>query len=301
MKKRILCSVAALALAVSMAGCWWDKPASSSGSSSMSGSMSGSTGGSSGMMDDSSMMDGSSGMTDGSSMMDGSDSSMSGSGDMAGSGAASGSSSAHSGSSSKAAAANAAALPWQLRLVNAQNALPEDFTVETAEIKGYDSREFDARAAAELEAMLDAAEKDGCKLYLVSAYRSVKRQKALYERKINFYKNQGHPADEAAKLAAEWVAAPGTSEHNLGLAADIVGSDWYSSHDDLTEEFEQTPHFAWLSRHAAEYGFVLRYPKGKEEYTGVHYEPWHYRYVGAEYAAAMGAAGQCLEEYIAAL
>ena len=102
----------------------------------------------------------------------------------------------------------------------------------------------------------------------------------------------------AERQAAQWVARPGTSEHNLGLAADIVSADWYAQHDDLTADFDQTPAFAWLREHCADYGFILRYPLGKESVTGVTYEPWHYRYVGEEAARAIMDAQLTLEEYL---
>ncbi len=183
------------------------------------------------------------------------------------------------------------------RLVNAQNPLPEGFTVETARISGYDERLFDKRAAPELEALLSDAEAAGCKLYLVSSYRSVERQSALFLRKTNSFLAEGFDQAEAERQAAMWVARPGTSEHNTGLAADLVSADWYAHHSDLTADFEQTPEFAWLFEHCAEYGFILRYPRGKENITGVTYEPWHYRYVGKQAAAAIMQAGGTLEEY----
>ena len=93
------------------------------------------------------------------------------------------------------------------------------------------------------------------------------------------------------------MAAPGHSEHNTGLAADIVTPD----HQMLDTAFEQTPAFAWLSQHAAEYGFILRYPRDKTAITGIIYEPWHYRYVGVDNAAAILQSGGCLEEYLAKL
>ena len=202
----------------------------------------------------------------------------------------------------RAAAANAAALPegpWALALVNASHPLPEDFALQTKAIPGYDSRMFDARAAGALEQLLDAAAEEGCPLYLVSAYRSIARQKALFLRKTNYYKAEGLNQQQAEAEAAKLVARPGTSEHNLGLAADMVSADWYSTHDDLTAEFDATPAFAWLQKNAARFGFVLRYPKGREARTGVDYEPWHWRYVGPTAARRMNAAGQCLEEYLA--
>ncbi|MEG1569506.1 MAG: M15 family metallopeptidase, partial [Oscillospiraceae bacterium] len=197
------------------------------------------------------------------------------------------------------AAANAAVedLKWATRLVNAQNPLPENFTVKTTAIRGYDNREFDHRAAQSLEALLHDAEQAGNKLYLVSAYRSIERQAALFKRKTAFYTAQGKCLQDAEKEAAKWVARPGTSEHNTGLAADIVSASWYENNSDLTQAFETTPEFAWLSAHCSEYGFILRYPKGKEDITGIAYEPWHYRYVGKNAAEKICKAELCLEEY----
>ena len=201
--------------------------------------------------------------------------------------------------SSDAAMASAeAASNWQLRLVNAANPLPDDFEPETSNIAGYEHRPFDMRAADWLEKMLHDAEQDGCKLYLVSGYRSIGRQRALFQIKTEELMQQGLAAQQAEQEAARWVARPGTSEHNLGLAADIVSADWYTTHNDLTEDFEQTPAFAWLKANCAEYGFILRYPKDKEAITGTQFEPWHYRYVGVEDATKIMEQGVCLEEYL---
>ena len=197
--------------------------------------------------------------------------------------------------SSDAAMASAeAASNWQLRLVNAANPLPDDFEPETSNIAGYEHRPFDMRAADWLEKMLHDAEQDGCKLYLVSGYRSIGRQRALFQIKTEELMQQGLAAQQAEQEAARWVARPGTSEHNLGLAADIVSADWYTTHNDLTEDFEQTPAFAWLKANCAEYGFIL------EAVTGISYEPWHYRYVGQEAAKQIMLTGITLEEYLQA-
>lgn len=220
------------------------------------------------------------------------------SGSGSGSGSASSSISGTSGSAAAAAAA-ASVSDWRLRVVSAANPLPEDYAPETRNIKGYSTRPFDVRAADDLEAMLAAAEEAGCPLYLVSAYRTPERQDALFRRKTNAFAAEGFPQEEAERQAAMWVARPYTSEHNLGLAVDIVSQDWYKTNSDLTAEFEETPHFAWLMQHCAEYGFILRYPLGKENITGVTYEPWHYRYVGKEAAHAIMDSGLTLEEYCA--
>ena len=207
---------------------------------------------------------------------------------------------ASSASSDAAMASAEAASNWQLRLVNAANPLPDDFEPETSNIAGYEHRPFDMRAADWLEKMLHDAEQDGCKLYLVSGYRSIGRQRALFQIKTEELMQQGLAAQQAEQEAARWVARPGTSEHNLGLAADIVSADWYTTHNDLTEDFEQTPAFAWLKANCAEYGFILRYPKEKEAVTGISYEPWHYRYVWQEAAKQIMLTGITLEEYLQA-
>lgn len=295
MSKKILAFTACLALiGVLFTGCWWNNDDSSSSSSyssssssMLSGSSSGSMSGGSSSMGDSSMgdnsMGGSSSMSD--NTMGGSSSSMASSSSM------------QSSSASTVANASVDFLSWQLRVANAKNPLPDGFTVKCRKIEGYDSRLFDERAADSLEKMLTDAEKAGLKLYLVSGYRSVSRQKALFERKTNYYIDQGLVREKAEEEAAKWVARPGTSEHNLGLAADIVSADWYSQHNDLTADFEETEHFKWLKTNCAQYGFIIRYPKDKQEITGITYEPWHYRYVGQEAAKIIMEQGLCLEEY----
>ncbi len=215
---------------------------------------------------------------------------------------------------SRPAAANAPAVPqtgtaaravtvdpaadWPLTLVNATHLLREDYAPTLQQVAGSE-KQLETHAAQALEKLFAAAEAEGLPCHLVSGYRSISYQKGLFARKVQSYLDEGLPQAEAEAAAAQWVARPGSSEHSLGLAADIVSGDWYLSHDDLTEDFAQTPQFTWLQQHAAEYGFILRYPQDKEAVTGVHYEPWHYRYVG-EAAPDITASGLTLEEYLAA-
>ncbi len=187
---------------------------------------------------------------------------------------------------------------WNMVLVNAQNPLKEGFDVEMRLIEGYENRLFDERAANELEAMLNAAKQAGLELYLVSAYRTPERQATLYENKVQSFIKEGFMRSEAEKQAAMWVARPYTSEHNLGLAADIASKDWYKENDDLTQDFEKTEHFSWLLENCADYGFILRYQRGKEHITGIAYEPWHYRYVGKEAASIIMQRNLSLEEWV---
>ncbi len=126
-----------------------------------------------------------------------------------------------------------------------------------------------AEAAKALEKLFAAAQKDGVKLYGVSAYRSYATQKALFN---NYVRTQGQ------QHALQYSAQPGTSEHQTGLAIDVSSP---SVNFGLEESFGQTPEANWLAEHAPAYGFIIRYPKGKESVTGYNYEPWHVRYVAS--------------------
>ncbi len=182
---------------------------------------------------------------------------------------------------------------WNLRLANLDNYLPDGFTVETGLItQAYASKnkmEFDARAVDELNAMLKAANDSGVNIFVVSSYRSVSYQTGLYNNEVQKWVNQGYDNESAKKKAATIVAVPGTSDHNLGLAVDL---------NSVEESFENTRQFTWLQEHAEEYGFVMRFPKNKQDITKIIYEPWHYRYVGVEAAKEMNKLDMCLEEYV---
>ena len=183
-------------------------------------------------------------------------------------------------------------IPWYLTLVNEDHPLPEDHEVETRTLSNgltYDSRAYDA-----LNEMLDACRAEGLEPIVCSAYRSVERQTELFENKINQYLADGLSYDEAYEAAATVVAIPGTSEHNLGLAVDLCAL----SYQLLDESQENTAEQQWLMAHCHEYGFILRYPNGKSDITGIIYEPWHYRYVGKDAAEEIMSSGLCLEEYI---
>lgn len=184
---------------------------------------------------------------------------------------------------------------WRLILVNKQHPVPEDYTVELETIKG--NMQCDARIIADLIAMFQAADEEGVNLAVCSPYRDLSRQEWLFERKIKTYMKKGMSYMEAYSLASQIVMVPGASEHQLGLAIDI-NCDTYTS---LDEGFADTEAGKWLAEHCAEYGFILRYPLGKEDITGVEYEPWHFRYVGKEAATVIMEQGICLEEFIEGL
>ncbi len=181
---------------------------------------------------------------------------------------------------------------WNLCLVNWEHSLPSDFTVELTEVG--EGHQVDSRIAQALLDMIAAGKRDGHQIWIASSYRTMQKQTDLYENKVANLKKQGYSETEARKEAGTVVAVPGTSEHQLGLAVDLVSSEYTG----LDERQEQTKSYQWLVRHCAEYGFILRYPNGKTDITGIIYEPWHFRYVGKEVAEEIMEAGICLEEYL---
>ncbi len=181
---------------------------------------------------------------------------------------------------------------WNLILVNPWNSLPADYTLSLTELKNGLS--VDSRCYPDLQAMMDACRADGLSPVICSAYRTQEYQEKLFQNKVSRLTAQGYSEADAAVEAGKSVAVPGTSEHQLGLAVDIV--DINNQH--LDESQESTAVQKWLMKHCWEYGFILRYPNDKSEITGIIYEPWHYRYVGHEDAEQIHSLGVCLEEYL---
>ena len=175
---------------------------------------------------------------------------------------------------------------WNLIVVNRWNELPEDYSVELTELSN--GQKVDSRIYPYLQEMFDAARAEGIYPIVREGYRTAEEQQKILADKIQTYINQGYSQSRAEKTAKEWVALPGTSEHQLGIALDINADKSKCSNEDV---------YAWLAENAYKYGFILRYPPGKQEITGTSYEPWHYRYVGVEAAQEIYEQGICLEEY----
>lgn len=180
-----------------------------------------------------------------------------------------------------------------LILVNKQNRAPSvPFTLVKPDVqptKESVSENIYMRpeAARALEALFAGAAEDGITLYATSGFRSYSTQKAIFDRK----------AEERGETAANRsVAKPGYSEHQTGLAMDIEGETTLGT--GLTEAFGESPEGIWVAQHCHEYGFIIRYPKGKTDITGYIYEPWHLRYVGVEAAQEIVDLGVTFEEYI---
>ncbi len=143
-----------------------------------------------------------------------------------------------------------------------------------------------SECAEALGELFAAAEADGYKLYLKSAYRSYKTQKSMYYNRLE--KNNGK--DDG------WVSKPGASDHQTGLGCDVIPKSWVSA-SGMNEKMAKEPECQWMAEHCWEYGFIIRYPEDKEDVTEINYEPWHLRYVGRDVAAYIWSGGMCLEEF----
>lgn len=180
---------------------------------------------------------------------------------------------------------------WSLVVVNGTRAIPEGYTPELSSVAGTDVL-MDSRVAPYYTAMYNAAKKDGITLTPYSGYRSYDRQKRNYNNLTEEYMYKYNLSrEDAAIKAATVILPPGTSEHNLGLAMDICNT--YDS-------FKNQKEYKWLTEHAHEYGFILRYTAEKQPQTGIIPEPWHWRFVGVEYAEQIKNSGLCLEEWLTA-
>ena len=194
-----------------------------------------------------------------------------------------------------------AAIPWNLLLVNDWNPMQEGYdeavtmkSVETKYAQVNFGQKVDARMYDDLIAMLEAGKKYN--IGVQSSYRPYATQKRLYWNQVDKWKNTYSDPVHLQTKAGEVVKRPGFSEHNTGLAVDLYGSGDTS----LSPSFANTAAYRWLMENCADYGFILRFPKGKESITGVIYEAWHFRYVGDPTVAhAIMDNNLCLEEYLA--
>lgn len=195
--------------------------------------------------------------------------------------------------------ARIAALPavdldaWYMKLANYNNRLDAEFVPEVTEIENEEY--FDSRAAESLKALIQAARDAGYGVYFCSGYRSYEIQHIIYWRHIDEYTEAGMTEEEAHALTLLSVNYPGASEHQLGLAADILEYDGQP----MLPDIGGSGLMLWLEENCADYGFIIRYPEGKTDITGISYEPWHLRYVGSEAARYIMEKGICLEEFLA--
>lgn len=185
-------------------------------------------------------------------------------------------------------------------MVNPWNFIPEGYEPDLVSLSsayGVQGSQVDRSCYDDLIAMIDACNAECPRAYVVSSYRTHQQQTDNYNRKVKFYMDQGYDQQTAKQKAATSIAIPGTSEHQLGLAVDIIDNKLWV----LDSRQAELPAQKWLMEHCWEYGFILRYPYDKISVTGIIYEPWHYRYVGHELAAELHELGLTLEEYIDSL
>lgn len=175
---------------------------------------------------------------------------------------------------------------WKLILVNRNHPLPQDYSIETATLDN--GQQVDKRIYPALQQMFDAMRAQGIYPVVVSGFRTQEEQQQIMEEKIQQFQTQGYCSVQAEEMAQEWVALPGTSEHQLGLAVDINADGIHSTGQQV---------YDWLSEYAHCYGFIKRYPEDKTQITGISNEPWHYRFVGIDAALEIKEKGLCLEEY----
>lgn len=185
----------------------------------------------------------------------------------------------------------------KLQVINAWNPLSSDYEPEVVKakdkvrVKAADIS-LTAEALDSYVLMYEACkEATGEKILLITAYRSYSTQKYIHNNSIKSYMDKGYSKEKATELASKTVQPPGNSEHQLGLAIDI------GTTQHVSDTFHQTKVGAWVTEHAHEYGWILRYPADKTKATGISYEPWHFRYVGVEHAKYIQSHNLCLEEY----
>lgn len=180
---------------------------------------------------------------------------------------------------------------WKLVLVNHDHPIEKAFDGELTELRYGQS--VDSRIYPDLQDMFDEMRANGLSPRVVQGYRTSSEQESRLKNKISEYMGYGKSKEEAEKLALQWEAAPGTSEHELGICVDISSEEG--------DNASANEVWSWLDENCWKYGFIKRYPNSKLQITGVKGEPWHYRYVGAEAAEEIMKKGVTLEEYLGAV
>lgn len=182
---------------------------------------------------------------------------------------------------------------WKYVLVNPWHKIEQDADIETTVVEN--NYELDSRVADAAKKMLADCRDAGYSPRICSAFRTYSKQVELFNNDVRKYERQGMSEEDAQAKTAESVAIPGTSEHQLGLAMDVVWTGYQQLDDNQANNKTQQ----WLMENCYKYGFILRYPKDKSDITGIVYEPWHYRYVGEKAAKEMHDENLCLEEWLA--
>lgn len=185
----------------------------------------------------------------------------------------------------------------QYQLVNKLNPLLTEPVMDFAYANS--GKEYNAVITDAYTALIDGAENAGYTLATISAHRTIAYQAQNVENGYQNYLAQGYSEAEARDLTNAYFAPAQASEHSTGLAFDWLGTEWTAIGGGLDEGYADQPSAQWLAENAQDYGFILRYPQGKEQVTGYSFEPWHYRYVGVEAAQYITKYDITLEEFLA--
>ncbi len=190
---------------------------------------------------------------------------------------------------------------WDLILVGPDHKLNQEID-EATELTALDNGYMiDKRIKTNYEEFAKAAEAAGFPLVMVSAYRSVSSQQSVFSQNVQeVMSSKGVSEEEATKITKETITVPGYSEHHTGLAVDVVDQNWYNNYPSqlLEASYGDQPGAKWIAENAPKFGFIIRYPKDRQDITKITYEPWHLRYVGKESAEYITSHHLTLEEYL---
>lgn len=190
---------------------------------------------------------------------------------------------------------------WDLVLVGPKNEISQEIDESQLTTLSDNSHQVDSRIASDYEAFSAAATEAGFPLVVISAYRSVAAQQEVFSTNVNsLMSSEGLSEADAIAKTKETITEPGYSEHHTGLAVDVVDQEWYNNYSSqvLDASYGSQPGAKWIAENAPKYGFIIRYPEGQEDITGITYEPWHIRYVGKENAEYITKNNLTLEEYL---
>lgn len=202
---------------------------------------------------------------------------------------------------------NSAPLPkvqptdWSLILVGPEHPLEHEINESAQLVSLPNGYLIDKRVQSDYKDFATAAEKAGFPLVMVSAYRSVSSQQEVFAQNVQeVMSTQQVSKEQATAITKQTITIPGYSEHHTGLAVDVVDEAWYNNYPSqlLDASYGEQPGAKWLAENAPKYGFIIRYPKNRQDITKITYEPWHLRYVGKESAAYIMKQGITLEEYL---
>lgn len=194
---------------------------------------------------------------------------------------------------------------WKLVMAGPNEKIEQEIPEsQLASVPNNAEEKIDSRIVKDYENLAVASDTAGYQLVAVSAFRSIAYQERVFNESVNRTMSQQNISqEEATEVTKQSMTEPGYSEHHTGLAIDVVDADWYNNYQNtaaemLDEKFGDTPGAKWIAENAPRYGFIISYPKGKENITGITYEPWHLRYVGIESAIYIQKHNLTMQEYV---